>query len=229
MNKINPTIYIYHCQKNEGILYHDERIINVPLNDLDASTIDVVLCLNEHHSCRQPIDTDVIWISSLDLPCDDVLTRLYVLAGFKHVKKQFTYKKLISFHSHHKYLYMTYHQKDLKQLGQVIANHQGLSDEKVIDMYERKLEQLFDKKTTRQKRENTLHHMYGYFKNELSKKDKQIYFEAMESYMKGNESYHHVLHILWQFSVRFNQQYLLSQTIFEPYPKAFKQALESLL
>jgi uncharacterized protein YbbK (DUF523 family)/uncharacterized protein YbgA (DUF1722 family) len=154
-------------------------------------------------------------------------TKLFTLSEFKQLKNDFSYKKLVQFHSDYKYLYMTYHQGILRTMGQIVANPKKLPHQTVLLEYENQLHLLFEKEPTKEKRINVLTHIYGYFKKDLSDHEKAYYFDAMDDYLNNKTPYSNLTSILYTYALRFNQTYLLSQTIFMPYPKELIQMLDS--
>jgi len=80
---------------------------------------------------------------------------------------------------------------------------------------------------SKRKRLNVLTHMYGYFKTLLSEKEKAFYFETEQDYVDSRIPFSSVLQMIKSFAVRFNQTYLLEQTIFCPYPKVLLKQRDS--
>jgi uncharacterized protein YbgA (DUF1722 family) len=143
------------------------------------------------------------------------------------MKETFKYKDFVAFHTNHKYLFMTYNQTTLTKLGQILANKEKLSDEEVLAQYEGVLRQLLKEEPTKKRRLNTVSHIYGYFKNNLSTEEKEYYFNALDDYIDDRLPYSNILQILNGFAERFQQEYILKQTIFQPFPKELTLPLDS--
>lgn len=62
------------------------------------------------------------------------LTKLFTNLRFNRIEN-LRMKDLIEFHSRHKYLLMTYSQKELKNLGNIVANHDNLPYEELTKLY----------------------------------------------------------------------------------------------
>lgn len=150
---------------------------------------------------------------------EEFFTAIFTMASFRAVKSDFAFKKLVQFHSSNKYLFMSYNQNTLRSLGQVVANHNKLSNEDVLLKYEAILRQMLKQGPTKKRRINVLYHIYGYFKNLLSTSEKEFYFDAFDDYVDHRMPYSNVLTILRGFAVRFSEEYLLQQTVFQPFPK----------
>ena len=67
------------------------------------------------------------------------LTKLFLLASFRHLKKKESIRSLIKFHTVNKYILMSHSQSKMKELGNIIGNHNKKNIENVFDSYEKKL------------------------------------------------------------------------------------------
>jgi uncharacterized protein YbgA (DUF1722 family) len=72
-----------------------------------------------------------------------------------------------------------------------------------------------------------LTHIYGYFKKDVEPEEKEYYFEVMDQYLNSQVPYSNVLTVLKGWAIRFKEQYLIDQTIFNPYPKQLIQTTDS--
>lgn len=73
---------------------------------------------------------------------ENFFVSIFTLAYFREVKKNRKYKDLVTFHSVNKYLFMTYHQGILKKMGNIVANHEKMDFDEVINDYETTLKSL---------------------------------------------------------------------------------------
>ena len=158
---------------------------------------------------------------------EEFFIHVFVMAAFREMTEDFTYKKFVEFHSMNKYLFMSYNQDLLKQMGHILANHDKLPHLEVIALYEVKLRELLHSGTSKKSRINTLTHIYGYFKKLLSTEEKEYYFDVVDDYIDFKIPYSNVLYILKGFAVRFKEEYLIQQTIFQPFPKELVVVLDS--
>ncbi len=152
---------------------------------------------------------------------------IFTLASFRELESDFKYKKLVDFHSKNKYLFMTYKQAAVKKLGNIVANHNHLPNEEVIKQYKEILIELLKGSSTTPKRVNTLTHIYGYFKDRISTEEKEFYFSLLDEYLNKQIPYRTVMNLLHSWSIRFQEEYLLNQTIFVPYPKKLVAVTDS--
>ncbi|MGL5245797.1 MAG: YbgA family protein, partial [Sarcina sp.] len=148
------------------------------------------------------------------------LTSIFTLSSFKDIKNIPTIDKLKKFHSMNKLLLMSYSQLGLKRLDKIITNYNNLNLNEVYLLYE---EELYNQLKTSPKyssKINTFNHAFGYFSDYLSKEEKDFYLEILQKYSTGKLSTNVIINLLKNYAIRFNNEYLLSQTLLEPYPEA---------
>ncbi|GAB4313977.1 MAG: DUF523 and DUF1722 domain-containing protein [Methanobacteriaceae archaeon] len=150
---------------------------------------------------------------------ENFLTKIYTLAGFRKVKESDDLNHLIEFHSSNKFLLMAYNQNLSRKMGQVVANHDHLSLEKIISNYEELLFKALEKAPRYTSNINILMHSMGYFSEELSTDEKSFFLESIEKYREGILPLIVNLNILKSWIIRFSEDYLSKQTFFEPYPE----------
>ena len=147
------------------------------------------------------------------------LRKIYTYARFRLVKNSKSLSNLIAFHTQHKFLFMAYNQQQLKRLGQIIANKNQNSIEEIIKNYEINLHLMFKKSPRCTSNINVLMHAFGYFKDNLSKKEKSFFLDSIELYRSGRISLASLISIIKSWIVRFDEQYLEQQKYFSPYPE----------
>ena len=143
------------------------------------------------------------------------LTAIFTIADFKEVQ---TAKDLYSFHGKNKYLFMNYNQSCLKKMGQVAAKINNKNSPSIIKEYFDLLLYIFSKRPRRNSNINTQMHVFGYFKKELSAKEKSYFLELLDSYREKSTPLSSLNSILYAWIIRFNNDYLKQQTYFQPFP-----------
>ncbi|MFC0525146.1 YbgA family protein [Pontibacillus salicampi] len=146
-------------------------------------------------------------------------TKLFTLAEYRQLRESPSMKKLVHFHSKHKYLFMSYNQTTLKDMGRITANHEKLPIEEVLNSYEERLHWMFRRLPSRKSNVNVCQHIMGYFKHELTKGEKNYFQETLQKFYEERIPLSAILSILKSWVVRFQNEYLLEQTYFEPYPE----------
>uniref|UniRef100_UPI002628BF24 DUF1722 domain-containing protein n=1 Tax=Thermocrinis sp. TaxID=2024383 RepID=UPI002628BF24 len=69
----------------------------------------------------------------------------------------------------------------------------------------------------------TFTHIFGYFSSRLNQKEKEHFFSLLEDFRKDLIEENVILELLKNWSFRFEEEYLQSQTLFEPYPKTLEK------
>jgi len=149
---------------------------------------------------------------------------LFTLSNFKIVGNM---KELVDFHSRYKYLLMSYSVAKLKILGNIVANHDKLDFEILRNNYLTELIGLLKMTPTQKRRIDTLTHIYGYFKKRINQKEKVFYFDALDNYLNKQIPFSNLVQILHSWAIRFEDEYLLKQAIFSPYPKGLRSVIDS--
>ncbi|ALA68795.1 hypothetical protein GT50_00290 [Geobacillus stearothermophilus 10] len=155
------------------------------------------------------------------------LTKVFALALFREVKAKRSMKALVQFHSEHKYLFMAYSQTWLKQLGRLVANRDRLPVEQVLEAYGQGLHALFARAPQRRSHVNVCQHLMGYFKKEMSAKEKQYVLELLAQYRAQQLPLSSVASVLKSWAIREENDYLLQQRYFAPYPPALLDVRDS--
>lgn len=149
---------------------------------------------------------------------DHFLVKLFIFSKFKNVKKTQNIGKLIQFHSENKLLLMAYNQEKLKKLGQILANHERNNTKDVFEMYEELFFQAFEKRAKASAFINVLQHAFGGLSENLSKEEKVFFLNSLEEYRDERIPLSTVTYLIHSMAVRFKNEYLLSQSLLNPYP-----------
>lgn len=154
-------------------------------------------------------------------------TAIFTKADFKKLKANKSMKALVEFHGKNKYLFMAYSQNQLTILGRIVANHEKKSLDETFEDYEKNINKLFLKNPSSGKYINVMLHIFGYFSKELSTSEKAYFLDTLENYRSQHIPQSTVMAILWSWVLRFDEPYLLKQTIFRPFPKELIQMTDS--
>ena len=158
---------------------------------------------------------------------ENFLTKLFAFARFREVKKSSSIKALIDFHSHYKLMLMGYNQSQMRILGKIVANHENADFQTVIRRYEEHLKLAFAKIPRFTSIINVLLHAFGGFSEVLTSDEKQFFLERIEEYRDERIPLSVLLHLLWAWSIKFQNDYLLHQTFMNPYPKKLVEITDS--
>jgi uncharacterized protein YbgA (DUF1722 family) len=147
------------------------------------------------------------------------LTKLFTLASFRGLKKSGRIRDLIRFHSNNKYLLTAYNQKELRVLGKVVANQERKPIGEIMETYQNALHSAFSRTPSVGAHVNVMLKIMGYFSHQLSKDERSFFLNSIEKYRAGRLPLSANMNILKAWIVRFRQEYLMSQTLLEPYPE----------
>lgn len=149
---------------------------------------------------------------------DHFLTRIFTLDEYDKVFEKNTINALVEFHTKNKYLLMAYNQSNQKMLGNIAGNHDNLPVKVVLDEYYKLLKYNLRKQLRSGTNMNMLMHLFGYFKKSLSKEEKSYFLDTLEQYSMKKLPLSVPIAIIYAWVLRFNEKYLIQQTIFRPYP-----------
>ncbi|OIJ13450.1 cytoplasmic protein [Anaerobacillus alkalilacustris] len=154
-------------------------------------------------------------------------TKLFTIASFHSLKKQGLISDLVEFHAHNKYLFMAYQPTILKKLGNVVGNHEKKPLQVIFDEYETLLFQLVNKLPKYTSNINVSQHVFGYFSKDLSLKEREFFMTILDKYHKKKVPLSSVTSLLKSWAIRFENNYLLKQTYFSPYPEKLVEISDS--
>jgi uncharacterized protein YbgA (DUF1722 family)/uncharacterized protein YbbK (DUF523 family) len=155
------------------------------------------------------------------------LTKIFILSEFRNIKSKKSLKDLLNFHSKNKLLFMAYSQKYLKHLGIILGNNDKKSDEEVFNLYSEGLFQLLSRAPRYTSNINVLMKSMGYFSDNLSHNEKVFILDTIEKYRCGNVTFSVPLYVIKSHLVRFNEERLLNQSFFQPYPEELIEMRDS--
>ena len=155
------------------------------------------------------------------------LTIIFTLAEFRSVREENTMKALIKFHSESKYMFMVHSQLNLKKLGKIVANSENKSMEDILDEYEFYLHKALCPKVNTKRNINMLLHLFGYFSEDVSKEEKAYFLENLEDYSNNRIPFSVPLSLIRSWIIRFDNDYLRNQTIFQAFPPTLTDVRDS--
>jgi uncharacterized protein YbgA (DUF1722 family)/uncharacterized protein YbbK (DUF523 family) len=155
------------------------------------------------------------------------LTKLFTIAKFRTLKAKCAMRDLVQFHAENKLLLMACSQKELKIMGQIVANHEKKEPKQVFKQYETHLSNALGHAPKYKGNINVIMHAFGYFSKNLSSKEKQFFLNSLEEYRREQVPLSVPLRLLRADIIRFETEYLSQQTFFEPYPVDLVEVTDS--
>ena len=148
------------------------------------------------------------------------LTKIFTLAGFREVKKSGRAARLARYHAENKLLFLAYNQETMREMGRIAANHENHAFGEVVSAYESALLRLLSHPPARASNVNALAHAMGHFSEKNSREEKSRFLDTVTRYREGKIPLRTPLETLREWTARPVSEYLETQTLFEPYPRA---------
>lgn len=155
------------------------------------------------------------------------LTRIFTLAEFKSVKEKKSIGELIKFQSENKYLLMVHSQGNLKKLGKIAANNEDRDIEDILEEYEIYLHKALCPKANTKRNINMLLHLFGYFSKYVNSEEKAFFLDTLEDYSDNRVPLSVPLSLIHSWVIRFENEYLRNQTMFQAFPKVLTDVRDS--
>ncbi|KQC05231.1 MAG: cytoplasmic protein [Methanoculleus sp. SDB] len=149
---------------------------------------------------------------------DHFLTRLYTFSEFRTVRASGSVGALVRFHSENKLLLLAHNQRQEREMGRTVANHDGLAPALLMERYGEQLARALATAPRYTANVNALLHAGGHFRDRLTREEKAFFLDAVEKYREGRISICAPKNILKSWIVRFGEDRLDHQTFFATYP-----------
>ncbi len=150
---------------------------------------------------------------------ENFIMRVFVYHRWQQlIYSRLSVKRLIDFHTDHKYLVLAHNQAAYKRLGQLLAN---VGKEDLRDVAQAYIEELMGalrRPASRKQHANVLQHLLGYLKNQLDSEDKVEMLEVIDHYRKGIVPLIVPITLLKHHFRRHPHEYIERQVYLSPHP-----------
>ncbi|KGJ98326.1 YbgA family protein [Pseudoalteromonas sp. ND6B] len=154
---------------------------------------------------------------------ENFVMRVYTLHNWQQlVKESVTVHRLTQFHAQYKYLLMAHNYQAYRDLGNLLGTFVGDDVNALADEYILGLMNALKRPASRKNNSNTLMHLQGYFKKDLSKIEKEEMRDAIDEYRQGLVPLYVPLTLLKHHLKVHPNEYLSKQIYFNPYPNELK-------
>jgi uncharacterized protein YbgA (DUF1722 family)/uncharacterized protein YbbK (DUF523 family) len=150
------------------------------------------------------------------------LTKLYMIADFRNVRKSGTGNALVDFQGRNKLLLTAYGQIQLHEMGRLVAERKRKPLTETLMEYEEHLSAALKRPPKTGSNCNVLTKAAGYFTSKLKHEEKAYFLDSVEKYRSGLQPLSAPLSILKSWIIRFKEDYLEQQTFFEPFPEKLR-------
>jgi uncharacterized protein YbgA (DUF1722 family)/uncharacterized protein YbbK (DUF523 family) len=148
------------------------------------------------------------------------LTKIYALASFREVRRSGDVSALVRFHEINKFLLAAHSHKECRILSDIVANHEDMDFARQAGLYKEHLAKALKSPPRTASKANVLMHSLGCFQDQLTGEEKDHFLSSINRYKDKKIPSSALLAMLQSWAVRFGQDYIKNQTIFEPFPEA---------
>jgi len=154
---------------------------------------------------------------------ENFIESIFTLKRWREVRKEKASRgRLVDFHSEHKLLILAHSPKHQSAMGKLVAAAKTLQPGELYDRYEQLLLESLKLRTTPRKNINVLQHIMGYFREQLSKDEKQEMLEVIEHYREGSVPLIVPVTLLNHYVRKYREPYLSRQVYLNPHPIALQ-------
>jgi uncharacterized protein YbgA (DUF1722 family)/uncharacterized protein YbbK (DUF523 family) len=150
---------------------------------------------------------------------ENFIESIFALKRWREVRKEgMSRGNLVDFHTEHKLLVLSHSPKHQSLMGKLVAAGKSLKAGDLFDQYETLLLEALKLRTTMKKNTNVIQHMMGYFKEQLSKDEKQELLDVIEMYRKGYVPLIVPVTLMNHYVRKYKEPYLSRQVYLNPHP-----------
>lgn len=150
---------------------------------------------------------------------ENFLTRIYTLADFRENVENGDFSNILDFHRKNKLLFLSYSQIHSRKLGKLVSNSKKMPFSQLVQKYGIIMKEMLKNDPLPTANINVLMHALGYFSRDLTSPEKSFFLDSLEKYRQGRFPLLVNQNLLKSWIIRFNNEYLMDQTFFEPYPE----------
>ena len=154
---------------------------------------------------------------------DHFLTKLFVLAEFRETHLP---RELVAFQSKHKLLLMAYSQKEMRELGRIVAHQSEKGIDNTLVLYREHLLKAFEKGPSYRSHVNVLEHAFGYVSSKLAPEERAFFLDNLEMFREDRTPLVTLLNLIQSWVLRFGVEYLAGQSYFVPYPVSLRRTFD---
>lgn len=153
------------------------------------------------------------------------LTRIFAAAALREALDRGP-AALVAFHTRHKLVLMAHSPAGQRELGRLVAGA-GARFDAVAPAYRQGFAEAMEEPASRGANINVIQHAQGYFKRELTSREKRQFEGLQAQYRDGRLPLQALLAVLGSWVERFDEPYLAGQAYFRPYPMPLVVAADS--
>ncbi|MHA6963497.1 YbgA family protein [Zobellella denitrificans] len=153
---------------------------------------------------------------------ENFVTRIYAFHDWQCLlHRGLTPSRLIAFHSRYKYLLMAHHRDSYQALGLLLSDLSGGVGQKA-DAYIAGMMTALARRASRRGHTNVLQHLQGYFKHQLSSRQRQALARTIHQYREGELPLLAPITLFRHYLEEHPNDYLRQQVYLNPHPEALR-------
>ncbi|MFC7371658.1 YbgA family protein [Fictibacillus iocasae] len=159
---------------------------------------------------------------------DRFYTKIFTLASFRALKEGGGgIDELHEFHERNLYLFMAYSNPTLKVLDRILKSSGEREEVEVMALYEKALLKLFNRAARYDSNLNVAQAIATQFDGKVSDGEMAFFHELADKYSDKKEPFSSIVTLLKSWAVRFEDDRMLRQTFFAPYPEKLLEITDS--
>ncbi|MBN2217540.1 MAG: DUF523 and DUF1722 domain-containing protein [Pirellulales bacterium] len=132
---------------------------------------------------------------------------------------RFSIGRLVDFHTRHKFLLLAHSPAAYQRLGRMVASAKSIPRAQLRDEYESAFMTALAAIATTRKNTNVLHHIVGFFRDEIDRPSREELLERIEDYHRGYVPLVVPLTLVNHYVRMLDVPYLRDQVYLNPHPK----------
>jgi uncharacterized protein YbgA (DUF1722 family)/uncharacterized protein YbbK (DUF523 family) len=150
---------------------------------------------------------------------ENFIESVFVLKRWRDLQDQgATPAGLVDFHTRHKLLLLSHSPELYRELGKLVAQAGKRPLDELCSAYQVVLMKAMRLHASMRKQVNVLHHLLGYFKQQLSADEKQEMLSLIELYQQGNMPLIVPITLFNHYVRKYQEPYLARQVYLQPHP-----------
>jgi uncharacterized protein YbgA (DUF1722 family)/uncharacterized protein YbbK (DUF523 family) len=155
------------------------------------------------------------------------LIRLFLLAEWRRVSAGGSIQPLLDYHTRHKLLLMALNQARMRALGRILASYDRTNLAECVRRYEAELRLALARPPLFRSLINALQHAFGGLSPGLEPQERRFFLATLEEYRDERVPLSVPLALLRAWALRQGNDYLLAQSLLEPYPRDLAEITDS--
>lgn len=157
---------------------------------------------------------------------DRFYTKLFTLASFRRLLPN-GLDAVNDFHKKNYYLLMAYSKPTLKVMNRILKNVHENGEEKTIELYAKALHKLFNRAARNDSNRSVSKEIFNRFESLLTVREVAFFEELLQKYANKKEPFSSITTLLKSHAIRFDDNEVLHQTFFAPYPEILLEISDS--